>query len=72
MVQRIQTTDWTEKREIYEQRISNAWGKLKQTEQAQELEQKVKDTVDAVKGDTKEKVEAAKEKTKEPRLLDLK
>lgn len=72
MVQKIQTTDWTEQREIYEQKISSAWKNLKQTEQAKELEQKVKETVDAVKGDTKEKVEDVKEKTKEPRLLDMK
>lgn len=76
MVQKVQATDWTEQREIYERKISNAWGQLKQTEQAKEIEQKVKETVDAVKGDTKDKVEEAKEKakekTKEPRLLDLK
>lgn len=72
MVQRIQTTDWTEQREIYEQKISNAWNGLRQTEQAKELEQKVKETVEAAKGETKEKVEAAKDKTKEPRLLELK
>lgn len=72
MVQRIQTTDWTEQREIYEQKMSSAWNNLKHTEQAKELEQKVKETVDAVKGDTKEKVEDVKEKTQQPRLLDMK
>ena len=72
MVQRIQTTDWTEQREIYEQKISSAWNNLRQTEQAKELEQKVKETAEAAKGDAKEKAETAKAKSKEPRLLELK
>jgi peptidoglycan hydrolase-like amidase len=79
MVQRIQTTDWTEQREIYEQKIGAAWNRLRQTEQAKELEQKVKDTIDSAKSDAKDgveaakgKVEAGKQKAKEPRLLDLK
>jgi hypothetical protein len=65
MVQRIQTTDWQEQREIYEQKISNAWNKLRQTEQAKELEQKVKETVDTVKSSTKDGLEAVKSTTKE-------
>lgn len=60
MVRKIQTTDWTEQREIYEQKIADAWSGLRQTEQAQELEQKVKDGVESAKSSVKEGVESAK------------
>lgn len=82
MVSRIQTTDWTEQREIYTDKITNAWNNLRQTEQVKELEQKAKeavdsakdgakDIVDSAKSETKDKAEAAKEKSREPRLLEL-
>ncbi|ETN40050.1 uncharacterized protein HMPREF1541_04325 [Cyphellophora europaea CBS 101466] len=82
MVSRIQTTDWTEQREIYTDKITNAWNNLRQTEQVKELEQKAKeavdsakdgakDIVDSAKSETKDKVEAAKEKSREPRLLEM-
>lgn len=61
IVQKIQTTDWTEQRYIYEQKISNAWRKLRQTEQAKEIEQKAKETVDTVKSNTKEGFETIRE-----------
>lgn len=83
MVRKVQTTDWTEQREIYEQKIASTWASLRQTEQAKEIEQKVKDAVEGAKDaveSAKDKVkeggkgaaDAAKETTREPRLLDLK
>ena len=72
LVHNIQTTDWNEKREQAEERIANAWSKVRQTEKAQELEQRFKENVVGVEDDAKRIAEEAKEKASEPRLLELK
>ena len=70
MVRNIQQTDWNEKREQAEQKIANAWGNLRETEQAQELEQKFKENVMGTEEKVKDKVEGAKEGTRQKRLLE--
>lgn len=68
LVRNVQTTDWNEKRELYEQRIANAWSRLRQTEKAQELEQRFKENVVGMPEDAKAKAEEGK---REPRLLEV-
>ncbi len=72
LVYNVQTTDWTRKREEFEDKISAAWSNLRQTEKAQELEQRFKENVVGVADGAKEKAKEVKEKTREPRLLELK
>lgn len=73
LVHTAQTTDWAEKREVYERRIVAAWNKIRSSEPAQELEQKVKETVaqgtEIAKGATSK---AKEEVERKPRLLELK
>ena len=72
LVRNVQTTDWAEKRELYEKRIASAWSNVRETEKVQELEQRFKENVVGVADEAKQKVEEAKQKTNEPRLLELK
>ena len=72
LVRNVQTTDWAEKRELYEKRIGSAWSNVRETEKVQELEQRLKENVIGVADEAKQKVEEAKQKTNEPRLLELK
>lgn len=72
LVNNIQTTDWNEKRQLYEQRIATAWSNLRQTEKARELEQRFNDNVVGAAEAAKEKAGSAKEAAREPRLLELK
>ena len=78
MVDKVQTTDWNEQRELAEERIAAAWANLRQTEKVEELEQRFKENVVGVKEEAKEKVQELKERGKksvdvhEPRLLELK
>ena len=79
LVHNVQTTDWNAKREEYEERIASAWSNLRQTEKAQELEQRFKENVVGVADEAKEQgqgvkqiVEDSQETTGRPRLLELK
>ena len=79
LVHNVQTTDWSAKREEYEERIASAWSNLRQTEKAQELEQRFKENVVGVADEAKEQgqgvkqiVEDSQETTGRPRLLELK
>ena len=45
LVRKAQTTDWEAVRIDWEHKISNAFNKLRNTEQAQELEQRLKQNV---------------------------
>lgn len=72
LVNDVQTTDWTKVREEAEDKMAAAWSSLRQTDQAQKLEEAVKENVAALTDRGKDKVEAAKEATREPRLLELK
>ncbi len=79
LVHNVQTTDWSAKREQYEQRIASAWSNLRQTEKVEELEQRFKENVVGVTDEAKEKVEQSRQKvaevkemTGQPRLLELK
>lgn len=72
LVHNVQTTDWVKVREDAEDKMSAAWSSLRQTDQAQKLEQAVKENVAALTDQAKDKADAAKDKTKEPRLLELK
>ncbi|KPI37725.1 uncharacterized protein AB675_159 [Cyphellophora attinorum] len=65
LVKNIQTTDWTRQREIYEQKIAAAWSGVRQTEQVQELEQKVKEGVKSAKATAVEAAETGKVKARE-------
>ncbi|KIX09986.1 uncharacterized protein Z518_01067 [Rhinocladiella mackenziei CBS 650.93] len=76
LVRNFQEINWTQKRELYEDRIAAVWARLRSLESAQklesgakELEQKVKDTVNS----GAEAAEKAKGKVEsKPRLLELK
>lgn len=79
LVHNVQTTDWSAKREEYEERIARAWSNLRQTDKAQELEQRFKENVVGVADAGKQKVEetklnmeGAKEMAAQPRVLELK
>ena len=60
MVHKVQTTDWTEQREIYEQKIATAWSTLRQTEQAQQLASKAKEAADSARSKAQEVAEDAR------------
>ncbi len=70
MVRNIQQTDWNEKREQAEERIANAWGNLRQTEKAQELEQRFKENVIGTADKVEDRIDEAKEATTQKRLLE--
>ena len=70
MVRNIQETDWHEKREQAEHRIANAWSNLRQTEKAQELEERFKENVVGTADKAENTVEAAKEGVGQKRLLE--
>lgn len=79
LVHNVQTADWSAKREEYEERIASAWSNLRQTEKAQELEQRFKENIVGVEKEGKQKVEQARQKvdeatetTGQARLLELK
>ena len=79
LVHNVQTTDWSAKREEYEARIASAWSNVRQTEKAQELEQRFQENVAGVADEGKQKVEeakqnlkGAKETTGQARLLEIK
>ena len=72
LVQNVQTTDWVSVREDAEARIAAAWSSLRQTEQAQQLEQTVKDNVETatdkakqIGRDTKQNVKEATEQARD-------
>jgi MICOS complex subunit MIC12 len=65
LVRKVQTTDWQQQREIYEQKVSSAWSRLRQTEQAKELEQRVKETVDATKSQVKDAMDTTKDQVRD-------
>ena len=79
LVHNVQTTDWSQKREDYEQRIANAWSNVRQTDKAQGLEQRFKENVVGVAEAANQQgqamnqiVDEAKDSTGQPRLLELK
>lgn len=87
LVRRVEETDWSRKREIYEERIAAVWTKLRSSEQVKELERNVKDAVAGAAESAKETLSDATKKVqdattttttsttttgKEPRLLELK
>ena len=79
LVHNVHTTDWSAKREEYEERIARAWSSVRQTEKAQEIGQRIEQNVVEVADNAKQKVEdakqtveAGKETTGQPRLLELK
>ena len=65
LVRNVQETDWNEKREQAEQRIAAAWGNLRVTEKAQELEQRFKENVDGTADRAEDKARAVTETVKE-------
>lgn len=72
LVHNVQTTDWVAVREDAEAKIATAWSSLRQTEQAQKLEQSLKENVDAatdkakqVSRDTKQNVKEATEQARD-------
>ena len=74
VVRSLQETDWTQKRELYEERIAAVWAKVRSSEPAQELEQKVKERIaSGAEAATATAADKVKEKAgREPRLLELK
>lgn len=68
LVRNAQETDWTQKREVYEERLSTLWGKARASEQgrdleakARELEQNVEDKARQLGRTVKDKVAEGKE-----------
>jgi Altered inheritance of mitochondria 5 len=72
LVRNIQTTDWEQKRVEYGEKIATAWSNLRQTEKAQELEQRFKENVVETADGMKQAAEEVEDKTRQPRLLELK
>ena len=79
LVRNIQETDWTQKRELYEERIAAVWSKVRSSDPAQELESKAKELEQKLKeqvaggSETGTAADKAKQKAgREPRLLELK
>lgn len=76
LVRNVEETDWSAKRELYEERIKTVWRKVRASESAQEIEGKAKEleqkVKDAVVGGAETAKEKAKETTEERRLLELK
>lgn len=65
MVRNAQETDWTRVRESAEEKLSNVWSKIRQSQTGQDIEGKVKDTIAEGKDMLKETVDSGKEKVKE-------
>jgi altered-inheritance-of-mitochondria protein 5 len=65
LVRRVEETDWSRQREIYEERVATVWAKLRSSEQAQQLQQNVKDAVttaaDSAKDATTKAAKSAKD-----------
>jgi Altered inheritance of mitochondria 5 len=72
MVHNVQETDWNEKRELYERRIASVWSNVRATGKVQELEETFKENAVETAEQVREKAEAAKEASREKRLLELK
>ncbi len=78
LVRNVQETDWSAKRQLYEERVKNVWASVKSSETGQEIEAKAKELEQAVKDKVAGGAETAKDKAKEKtsgeerRLLELK
>lgn len=72
LVRKAQTTDWEAVRIRWENRISNAFGRVRNTEKAQELEQRFKENVIGTGDNTELVKESVKEAVQGKRLLDEK
>ena len=72
LVRKAQTTDWEAVRIKWENRISNAFGRIRNTEKVQELEQKFKENVVGAGDNTQLVKESVKEAVQGKRLLDEK
>lgn len=65
LVRNVQETDWSAKREVYEQRIASVWNQVRQSESAKQVEGKVKDLEKDVKGKVKDLQQEVKDKAKQ-------
>lgn len=72
LVRRVQTTDWEAARIRWENRISSAFGSIRNTEKAQELEQRFKENMVGTGDHTQLVKESVKEAVQGKRLLDEK
>jgi hypothetical protein len=68
----VYETDWEERRVWAEEKMGEAWNKLRSTEKAQELEQRFKENVVGVEEGMKGKVDEVKKGSRQPRLLEEK
>jgi len=67
LVHNVQETDWTQKREVLENQVSTVWGKMRASEQGQEIESKAKELGQQVEDKAKQLGQAVKDKAAEGR-----
>lgn len=65
LVHNVQETDWTQKREALEDRLSTVWGKMRSSEQGQQIETKAKELGQQVEDKAKQLGQAVKDKATE-------